>query len=70
MVLKYKNIHKIFQMAINYINIFPYKALKNFPKFGFLVRKETIWQPWQASMSSAATSQQKPDYGFCRIFST
>jgi hypothetical protein len=23
-----------------------YKALENFPKFGFLVCKETIWQPW------------------------
>jgi hypothetical protein len=29
--------HKIFQMAIKYINIFQYKALKKLPKFGVLV---------------------------------
>jgi hypothetical protein len=28
---------KIFQMAIKYINIFPTKDLKKFPKEGFLV---------------------------------
>jgi hypothetical protein len=31
------NIHKIFQMAIKYISIFPPKALKFFPILGFLV---------------------------------
>jgi hypothetical protein len=41
--------HKISQisvMAIKYINIFPSEALKIVPKLGFLVLKETIWQPW------------------------
>jgi hypothetical protein len=33
-------------MAIKYINIFPPKGLQNLPKLEFLVRKETIWQPW------------------------
>jgi hypothetical protein len=33
-------------MAIKYINIFPPKGLQNLPKSEFLVRKETIWQPW------------------------
>jgi hypothetical protein len=33
------NVHKIFQMAVKYISIFQYKALQNFPKFGFLVLK-------------------------------
>jgi hypothetical protein len=32
-------------MAIKYINIFHCKAHQNLPKLGFLVRKETIWQP-------------------------
>jgi hypothetical protein len=32
-------------MAIKYINIFQSRALQNLPKLGFLVRKETIWQP-------------------------
>jgi hypothetical protein len=31
------NLHKIFQMAIKYINIFLSKALQNVPKLGFLV---------------------------------
>jgi hypothetical protein len=34
------------QMAIKYTNIFHCKTLQNLPKSGFLVRKETIWQPW------------------------
>jgi hypothetical protein len=33
-------------MSIKYIDIFQSKALPNNPKWGFLVRKETIWQPW------------------------
>jgi hypothetical protein len=32
-------------MAIKYINIFQSEALKIFPKLGFLVWKQTIWQP-------------------------
>jgi hypothetical protein len=32
-------------MAIKYINIIQSKALQNLPKLGFLVWKETIWQP-------------------------
>jgi hypothetical protein len=32
-------------MTIKYINIFPSQALQNVPKLGFLVGKETIWQP-------------------------
>jgi hypothetical protein len=39
------NVSKILQMSIQYLNIFQSKALKNSPKSGFLVRKETIWQP-------------------------
>jgi hypothetical protein len=34
------NGHKIFQMVITYTNIY------NLPKLGFLVWKQTIWQPW------------------------
>jgi hypothetical protein len=33
-------------MAIKYINIFQSKALQNLLKLGFLVWKQTIWQPW------------------------
>jgi hypothetical protein len=40
------NLHKIFQVAIKYINIFQSKALQNLPKLGCLVWKQTIWQPW------------------------
>jgi hypothetical protein len=32
-------------MVIKYINILQSKALQNLPKLGFLVIKETIWQP-------------------------
>jgi hypothetical protein len=32
-------------MAKEYTNVFHSKALKNLPKFGFLVWKNTIWQP-------------------------
>jgi hypothetical protein len=47
------NDHKIYQMAVNYskrslnryTNIFHSKALQNLPKLGFLVWKQTIWQP-------------------------
>jgi hypothetical protein len=33
-------------MAINYINIFQSKALQKISILGFLVWKQTIWQPW------------------------
>jgi hypothetical protein len=39
------NVDKIFQMAIKYINIFQSEAIIIFPKLGFLVWKQTIWQP-------------------------
>jgi hypothetical protein len=45
--------HTLYQMAIKYskwslnryTNIFNSKALQNLPKLGFLVSKQTIWQP-------------------------
>jgi hypothetical protein len=37
---------KLFQMVIKYNNIFHSKALQTLPKLGFLVWKQTIWQPW------------------------
>jgi hypothetical protein len=33
------------QVSIKYTNIFQSKILQNLPKFGFLVSKQTIWQP-------------------------
>jgi hypothetical protein len=36
-VINNPNVCKIFLMVIKYINIFQFKALKNFPKLGFLV---------------------------------
>jgi hypothetical protein len=33
-------------MALKYTNIFHFKALQNWPKFGFFVWKYAIWQPW------------------------
>jgi hypothetical protein len=35
-------------MVIKYAKIFHCKTLQNFPNLGFLVRKQTIWQPWSA----------------------
>jgi hypothetical protein len=35
----------MFQLAITYLNIFQSETLKKFPKLGFLVCKQTIWQP-------------------------
>jgi hypothetical protein len=37
---------KVFQMAMLYTNIFHLKAPQNIPKFGYLVWKYNIWQPW------------------------
>jgi hypothetical protein len=45
MVTKIPNVLKIVQLAIKYINIGQSKALQNWPKLGFLVWKQTIWQP-------------------------
>jgi hypothetical protein len=39
------------QVSIKYTSIFHRKTLQNLPKFGFLVRKQTIWQPWSSSFS-------------------
>jgi hypothetical protein len=60
--------HNLYQMAVNYSkffikyrNIFHSKALQNFPKLGFLVRKPTIWQPcatlekWAVAGSASKT---------------
>jgi hypothetical protein len=33
-------------MVIKYTNIFHCKTLQNLPRLGFLVWKQTIWQPW------------------------
>jgi hypothetical protein len=33
-------------VSIKYTNISHCKTLQNLPKFGFLVWKQTIWQPW------------------------
>jgi hypothetical protein len=33
-------------MATKYTKIFHFNALQNVPKFGLLVSKFTIWQPW------------------------
>jgi hypothetical protein len=40
-----KSIKYVFQMAIKYFNFFPSKALQNLTELGFLVWKQTIWQP-------------------------
>jgi hypothetical protein len=37
------NCHELHQMSIKYTNV---KTILNLPKFGFLVSKQTIWQPW------------------------
>jgi hypothetical protein len=39
---------KIPQMAIKYTSIYYCKTLQNLSKLGFLVWKETVWQPWRA----------------------
>jgi hypothetical protein len=36
---------KIDQMVIKYAKIFHCKTVQNLPKVGFLIRKQTIWQP-------------------------
>jgi hypothetical protein len=47
--LYYVNGREIFQMVIKYNNIVHSKALQILPKLGFLVWKQTIWQPWSVS---------------------
>jgi hypothetical protein len=39
------NDRKILQMTIKYSSIFHSKTLQNLPNLGFLVWKQTIWQP-------------------------
>jgi hypothetical protein len=51
------NGHIISQIAIKYIHIFQSKALNIFPKLGFLVWKQTIWQP---CLRSQFSGQKKP----------
>jgi hypothetical protein len=41
----YSNGRNIFQMTLEYTNLFHSKALQNLHKVGFLVRKYIIWQP-------------------------
>jgi hypothetical protein len=41
----YQNLHKIFQIAIKYINIFLSKALQNLPKLEFMVEKKPSGNP-------------------------
>jgi hypothetical protein len=50
------------QVSIKYTNIFKCKTLQNLPKFGFLVCKQTIWQPWSREIiaSFAALSHPLP----------
>jgi hypothetical protein len=44
MTTKLPNGRNVFQMALNYTNIFHFKALQNLPLLGFLVWKCTVWQ--------------------------
>jgi hypothetical protein len=39
-------------MVIKYTKIFHSKTHQNLPKFGFLVWKQTIWQPWRTGVFS------------------
>jgi hypothetical protein len=57
MVIKYP---EIFQMSINYTDIFQSKAHQNLPKLGFLVLKQTIWQPWLVQRFGAPGSKTLP----------
>jgi hypothetical protein len=58
------NGHKIYQMTvcktlqitIKYTSIFYSKVLQNLPKLGFLVWKQTIWQPWSDHPAFICTS--------------
>jgi hypothetical protein len=46
------NGQKIDHMAVKFTDIFHSKAHQNLPKFGFLVWKHTIWQPWVPTLLS------------------
>jgi hypothetical protein len=45
MSMKYTKDRQMDQVSISFTNIFHCKTLQNLPKFGFLVWKQTIWQP-------------------------
>jgi hypothetical protein len=49
------NRHKILQTTIKYNNIVHSKALQNVPESGFLVWKQTIWQPLGGSEPTTPT---------------
>jgi hypothetical protein len=45
----------MFQKVMKYDNIFYSKALQILPQLGFLVWKQTIWQPWWARVKPRKT---------------
>jgi hypothetical protein len=45
----YPNVVKYSKWPDRYTNIFNSKVLQSIPNLGFLVWKETIWQPWASS---------------------
>jgi hypothetical protein len=55
--INYTKWPKIFQMVIKYKNIFHSKALQILPKLGFLVWKQTIWQPCFVTVRYVCTYQ-------------
>jgi hypothetical protein len=59
----YQNGRTVYQMTIQYTNIFHSKALQNLRKLGFLVWKHIIWQPW-ARPSAKQTRQSKIDWPY------
>jgi hypothetical protein len=56
------------QVAINYTNIFHCKTLQNLPKFGFLVWKQTIWQPCSGEEAEEAWIELKGTIYFSFYF--
>jgi hypothetical protein len=50
--IKYAKRPEVYPMAIKFAKSYHSKALKDAPKFGFLVCKYTIWQPCSIPMSA------------------
>jgi hypothetical protein len=48
------NARNIFRMAINYTNVFHFKALSKFTQIRIFGVKNTIWQPWAKRIHAQA----------------
>jgi hypothetical protein len=53
------------QVSVKHTNVFHCRTLQNVPNFGFLVWKQTLWQPWLQLQHNSLVHQ---DYHLASYF--